>query len=272
MSDRGRNYVDAHSPYSGNLFLIHYRLGDLENDTYHHRLFMGVPYMARKCRCSKKTIQRALNQFVEDGFLDRIAPETAEKAGEYVFLFPETAVDILTSDASGGQTRKERWTNTETTPIYRTKSNVASDAGRQPYPDDFEAWWKIYPKPVNKKGTFGCWNATLRERGGTIESLMLATRLFADEMLKEGRQKQFIMNSPTFLGPGERWRESLPESFSPDLLEQAKAWDRIDAGWNDIAPIFPRPQDSQGNLLDGDGRAYYIDPMQPTKRRYFDDE
>lgn len=68
----------------------------------------------------------------------------------------------------------------------------------------------------------------------------------------------------------------LPQSFSPDLLEQAKAWDAyyevIRQGAGRVkAPSFPCPQDSQGNLLDSEGRAYYIDQMD-FKRRYVDDE
>jgi hypothetical protein len=148
-------------------------------------------------------------------------------------------------------------------------------SNKKDYTPEFESWYKIYPKPVNKKGTFGCWNATLRERGGTVESLMLATSVFANEMLKEGREKQFIMNSTTFLGPGERWREYLPATIDPEVLALAWAWDAFDSQPGPgtiLQPDFPRPQNSEGYLLDGNGRAYYRDPMQPEKRRYLDDE
>lgn len=67
----------------------------------------------------------------------------------------------------------------------------------------------------------------------------------------------------------------LPQSLSPVTLERAKAWDAWDSqDQNSLKypePDFPRPTDSNGNLLDGDGRAYYIDPMD-YKRRYVDDE
>ena len=283
MSDRGRDYVDAHSPYVGTTFLIHYRLGDLENDTHHHRLFMGLPYLADKCRCSKKTVQRALNLFVEEGFLKELAPETAERAAEYEFLFPETAVDIRAKN-SGGHLRKKRWTNVEPTPTYITKSNnVVSGAGRplgsksKDYPEDFEAWWKIYPKPVDKKKTLGCWNKTMSERGGTVETIMTATTLYANKLLERGTPKEYTLNSCTFLGPADppRWREYLPESISPETLSQARSWDEYDrsllGGPSLVPPFFPRPQNSEGYLLDGEGRAYYIDEHD-FKRRYLDDE
>ena len=65
----------------------------------------------------------------------------------------------------------------------------------------------------------------------------------------------------------------LPESFSPDLLEQAKAWDEYenDSTMETPKPSFPRPQNSEGKLLDGEGRAYYIDEHD-FRRRYLDDE
>jgi hypothetical protein len=153
----------------------------------------------------------------------------------------------------------------ERTPDERTKIKE--------YSEEFEAWWKTYPKPVDKRTTFRCWNATLRDRGGTVETLILSTTLFANQMLEEGREKRHILNSATFLGPGERWRDYLPETISPDLLERAKEWDRYEDVLNNHLPepYFPRPQNSEGNLLDGEGRAYYIDEHD-FRRRYLDSE
>ena len=94
MSDTGRAYVEKHSPYTGAMFLIHLRLGNIENDTYNHRLFIADENLAKLCRCSTKTVQRAKAQMVEDGFLRLLKPATGRRAAEYEFLFPDTSVDI----------------------------------------------------------------------------------------------------------------------------------------------------------------------------------
>lgn len=278
MSAEGQAYVERYSPYKGDTYLIHLRIGMLTNDTYKNTLFSGDKYLAGLCRCSVKTVQRAREQMIEDGYLALLTPATGRKPAVYQVLFPEIGghFDHL-PDEIGGHPVPNRWTSTETSPIYRKESNSESDTpgkSKNDYTPEFEAWWKIYLKPVDKRGTFRCWNATLRERGGTVESITLATSLFANKMLEEGREKQFILNSSTFLGPGERWREYLPAAIDPETLNQAKVWDLYDDVLNDFAPepSFPRPQNSEGYLLDGEGRAYYRDPMQPTKRRYLDDE
>lgn len=65
----------------------------------------------------------------------------------------------------------------------------------------------------------------------------------------------------------------LPATIDTTTLAKAKAWDEWDRSWprNVPEPPFPRPTSQNGNLLDGDGREYYIDPMD-FKRRYVDDE
>jgi hypothetical protein len=273
MSAESQVDVEKFSPYKGAQYMVHLRMGILANDTHNYELFMGDKKMAYLCRCSIKTVQRTREQMIDDGLLEFLTPATGQSPARYRFIFHAEKV--------GGHLGQSRWTSEKSSPIYVKEDKVVSANGRprgvknNSYPDDFEAWWKTYPKPVAKKTTFGCWNATLRDREGTVESIMLATSIFAKQMIEEGRQKQHILNSDTFLGVNERWKDYLPESFSPDILEQAKAWAEYDSyigqGWDTEEPSFPRPTDGNGNLLDGSGRAYYIDPMD-FKRRYVDDE
>jgi len=107
MSDAGRAYVEKHSPYTGAMFLIHLRLGNIENDTYNHRLFISDDNLAKLCRCSTKTVQRAKAQMVEDGFLRLLKPAKGQRIAEYEFLFPDTSVNItlerIEDDEVGGQ-------------------------------------------------------------------------------------------------------------------------------------------------------------------------
>ena len=238
--------------------------------------------LANDLNCSLSSLKTALKELVDIGGVVR-TPRYRDGSNEIIGCWYEIVVKNPKAVASGLANPSQRAgyplasglaTELDTLELDTSKKSCAKKS--HDYSDDFEAWWKTYPKPVAKKTTFGCWNATLRERGGTVESIMLATSLFAKQMIEEGRQKQHILNSDTFLGVNERWKDYLPESFSPDILEQAKAWAEYDSyigqGWDTEEPSFPRPTDGNGNLLDGSGRAYYIDPMQPTKRRYFDDE
>jgi hypothetical protein len=107
VSDKARAYVEEFSPYQGNGYLIHYVMGTLANDTYGFRLFIGDVKMARKCRCSVKSLQRHRAQMIEDGFLEVIDATTGPgRFAEYRFLMPlRTTVVILSTvdDPNGGQ-------------------------------------------------------------------------------------------------------------------------------------------------------------------------
>lgn len=107
MSDAGRAYVEKHSPYTGVNFLIHLRLGNIENDTYNHRLFIADENLAKLCRCSVKSVQRAKEQMVKDGFLRKLKSATGRRTAEYEFLFPKTNTTVVMEpvevDDEGGQ-------------------------------------------------------------------------------------------------------------------------------------------------------------------------
>ena len=229
-----------------------------------------VKYLISQAPDGRASVMAGLHELREAGYLlsSKKRTEDGNFDGTDWEIFEEPTVSRL-SDC-GFSACGESAPNEE---LLIENTEVKSCAKKShDYTPEFEAWWKIYPKPVDKRKTFGCWNATLRDRGGTVESLMLATPVFANQMLKEGREKQHILNSTTFLGPGERWREYLPATIDPEVLVMAKMWDDYDfSGGEEPIPFDPRPTDTNGNLLDSAGRAYYIDPMD-YKRRYVDDE
>ena len=173
------------------------------------------------------------------------------------------------TDVIAPMTPEDRSTDTDVIGINRT----VIESSPEGYPPSFEALWKIYPKKKGKLPAFKKYKVRLKE-GADPERLHMAVVNYAEE--KRGTEERFILNGETFFGPGERWCDYLPATIDPATLEQAKAWDEWDSqDFNSVTypePSFPRPQNSEGNLLDGEGRAYYRDPMQPTKRRYFDDE
>jgi hypothetical protein len=232
--------------------------------------------LANDLRCSLSSLKIALGELVSVGAVTKTLRHregTQEIIGcwyEIVVKNPKGVASPLTnvSQPADGGLVSPLATELDTLEVDTFNKSRAKKS--HDYTPEFEAWWKTYPTITAKAEAFKSWNATLRDRGGTVESIMLATSLFATEMKREGREKRHILHGSTFLGPGERWREYLPLSFSTETLEQAKAWDEYDSG-NFPEPDFPRPVDAQGNLLDGQGRPYYIDQMD-FKRRYLDDE
>lgn len=82
---------------------------------------------------------------------------------------------------------------------------VSSD----PYPPDFEEFWKAYPNSKNKKGAYKTYQACLkgdsRINKATPEQLLRSAKRYAEEV--KGKDPQYILHASTFLGPSERWAE-----------------------------------------------------------------
>lgn len=91
MSSDALGYVFRYSPYTGATFAVHLAMGDVVNDAYGYRFFMSVGNLAKKARCERRTAGRALQQLVDDGFLEQLVDHPGGVT-EYRFLFPDVAL------------------------------------------------------------------------------------------------------------------------------------------------------------------------------------
>ncbi len=66
----------------------------------------------------------------------------------------------------------------------------------EPYTEDFEAFWRVYPLKVEKRRAFKCWRQRLRE-GWKPDQLIQAARNYADA--KRGTERDYIKHPSTFL-------------------------------------------------------------------------
>lgn len=94
---------------------------------------------------------------------------------------------------------------------------ISKKEGEIPYPEEFEEWWRCYPKHTEKKKGFRRWLKTI-ENGTDAELLITAARNYADE--KRDTERQFIKNASTFLSKDEPWRDSV--NTEEETLEETK--------------------------------------------------
>lgn len=89
-------------------------------------------------------------------------------------------------------------------------------AKKNDYPSDFEEFWSVYPRKVNKKGAYTKWRATLRKDDApTKQELIECAKRYAAECKRKGTSQEYIMHAATFLGPQERWRDYMEEAPEP---------------------------------------------------------
>lgn len=89
MSAEAIGWVFNNSPYAGDKRVIHVVLADVVNDTYENRFWMPIREIARKARASERTVQYALRDMEEHGFIKQLKSGGGRgRPAEYRFLFP----------------------------------------------------------------------------------------------------------------------------------------------------------------------------------------
>lgn len=77
---------------------------------------------------------------------------------------------------------------------------------RDGYTDDFERFWEVYPRRVEKQRAFKCWLTKLKH-GAKPEDLIAAAGHYAEMCRSHNREAEMIKHASTFLGPNEPWEE-----------------------------------------------------------------
>lgn len=101
------------------------------------------------------------------------------------------------------------------------KPSGSSAAPTNPYPDDFEALWSIYPKRDGsnpKKAAFSAYRARLKE-GADPEAIRAGVERYAVWCESRGKVgTETVMQTKRFFGPGKEWENPWPVAFQPVKL------------------------------------------------------
>ena len=97
-------------------------------------------------------------------------------------------------------------------PLPSSSSSSSSSSLKKEYTQDFESFWKIYPRKVEKHKAFKCWQKLLKE-GVKPTHLKVCADNYAGACDALKTEPQFIKHPATFLGPDkpyEDYRVSTP--------------------------------------------------------------
>jgi len=83
---------------------------------------------------------------------------------------------------------------------HSTKKHITPSRGND-YPPEFESFWSVYPRKVEKPGAFKVWQR-VSKNGSTPEQLLSAAKNYAEDMKQKGRLgTEYVKHAATFLGP-----------------------------------------------------------------------
>jgi hypothetical protein len=94
------------------MLVVHLALADVANDMNDNRLWLKRADLARKARCSERTVTRTLAALVETGYLEALSSTTGRgRTPEYRLLRPKAGQSVtLSGEAKGGHEERERVT------------------------------------------------------------------------------------------------------------------------------------------------------------------
>jgi len=115
---------------------------------------------------------------------------------------------------------KENTTKENTNTCVFQKTTQENGNGK--YPHDFEAFWKLYPRQIEKRAAYKAW-CTRRKEGVSSDDLILAAGNYATYCMAQGAEPKYIKHPSTFLGPSKPYEEyvdpEIPKAFN--VYEQA---------------------------------------------------
>lgn len=113
------------------------------------------------------------------------------------------------------------------------KKPTPKPSGKEDYTPEFEDWWKVYPRKVNKIDAFSKYKARKKE-GFKAEILLQAAECYASKVKKSHTEKQYMLHPETFLGPALRFRDFLPEKPETEQEDSKEdSWANPFEKWRD---------------------------------------
>lgn len=76
------------------------------------------------------------------------------------------------------------------------------------YTIEFDEFWKVYPKRVEKQKAFKCYQKLIKE-GYTSLQLLKAASLYGQQVKREGTDMKYVKHCGTFLGPNKPFLDYL---------------------------------------------------------------
>lgn len=214
--------------------LILYALAD-RADSHGRDAWPTQDWVAKRARCSSRTVRRKLSELETAGVISRGNPKavehiqadrrptvwnlnftTLDTTGQIVHPLDDNDRTNSTErpDKNGITTGQKRHNGrTQLCPTNRPKPSLTV---HKPSNCDFDVFWKLYPRKTNKNLARNSYEKQLRET--TPETLLQSVKNFADEM--QGVEKKWIPHCSTWLNQ-ERWRDYLVETKS-SVLETAE--------------------------------------------------
>lgn len=224
MSAEASGYVWRNSPYTGTKFAIHLAIGDTVNDSHNNQLWMSSEQIALKARAHRRTVQRFIDEMVEDGFLIQIRQATQHFPAVYEFVFKETpAVWLSTAESRGDISSLRGGISSPRGDISSPRGgerppelNITKENKKKPKPspssddDGFNEFWAIYPRKKGKDLARKAWDKATKI--AAKETIITGAQTYATTRI--GQDPHYTAHPTTWLNQ-KRWEDEPDHEYQP---------------------------------------------------------
>jgi len=140
-----------------------------------------------------------------------------------------------------------------------SSSSTSSSSSKDIYTSDFESFWKLYPRKIEKTKAFKCWQKLMKD-GVKPTHLKVCADNYAGVCEALETEMQFIKYPATFLGPNK-----LYEDYKVSVPVEVDELIKTDPAGNPFAPIVTpggKPEWVTGKEFDelrGAGKVTYLE-------------
>ena len=184
----------------------------------------GIQGIAERAGIPVNAVSAATEALEKSGWIEKRRRANERKTTMYRVLVDIEGIPI--SEESGYPENPEiaRFPENPEIPLYennqmKTTTATVPVAKSEPYSNDFEDLWKLYPRKIEKKKSLRAYTARRRE-GSSHDDLLTATKNYAEAC--KGKDQKYIKHAATFFGPDEPWRD-YTKSVSPGSSDEGNS-------------------------------------------------
>ncbi len=140
-------------------------------------------------------------QGIEDNCNFDIEAESNSKAS-----IEKQPMDINNNDNNYKNDKEQKEEKICAPVVHKNKSSASSNL--KDYSDEFESFWSVYPRRLEKKRAYRVWKARLKEKVSSDDMISAAIN-YSRYCRDKGVDPQYIKHPGTFLGPDKPFEEFI---------------------------------------------------------------
>lgn len=153
------------------------------------------------------------------------------------------------------RTESAQCAHSESTALRSKNIRVNKDLKTLVCSDEFEQFWEVYPRQINKVGAYKAWNKCLKA-GAKREDIQTAAEHYAESCRQKNTEAQFVMHPTTFLGRDQRWTEyvkGIPKEAMSSYDRAIAEGPKLDGVWGEMFGHVKQVEMEEAIGVDGSG-------------------